>query len=88
MCDYSESEISALRGLFPGVKVYLCYFHSEQAWEQWVKDHKHGLSFEDADSLAEMLQECAWCPPAEDYEKLRFDHHFQLAVNRLKESDI
>lgn len=27
MCDYSESEISALRGLFPGVKVYLCYFH-------------------------------------------------------------
>ena len=27
MCDYSESEISALRGSFPGVKVYLCDFH-------------------------------------------------------------
>ena len=35
-----------------------------------------------------MLRECAWSPPAEDYEKLRFDHHFQLAVTRLKESDI
>ena len=60
MCDYSDSEISALQAFFLGIKVYLCDFHKEQAWEWWVKDHKHGLSSEEADELLEVLQAYAW----------------------------
>lgn len=83
MRDYSDSQISAS---FPGIKVYLCYFHREQPWEWWVKDHKHGLSSEKADELLEVLQACAWAPPVEGHEKLPFDHHYKTAVNKLQES--
>ena len=31
MCDYSEAELAALEAVFPGVTVYLCDFHREQA---------------------------------------------------------
>ena len=31
MCDYSEAELAALEAVFPGVTVYLCDFHWEQA---------------------------------------------------------
>ena len=32
LCDYSEAEISALEQAFPGIRVYICDFHREQAW--------------------------------------------------------
>ena len=38
MTDYSEAEIAALETSFPGVTVYLCVFHREQAWERWTRD--------------------------------------------------
>ena len=41
---YSEPELSAVEAVFPSTKVYLCDFHSEQAWVHWARDHKHGLS--------------------------------------------
>ena len=87
MSDYSDSEISALEATFPGIKAYLCDFHREQAWERWMKDHKHGVSTEEADKLLEVLRACAWAPPAEEDEKLPFDHHYKTAVSKLKESD-
>lgn len=37
MTDYSEAEIAALEACFPGVTVYICDFHREQAWERWTK---------------------------------------------------
>ena len=84
MCDYSDAEISALKASFPSVKVYLCDFHREQAWERWIKDQTHGVATEQADTLLENLRACAWAPPAEE---LSFDHHYKAAVNKLKESD-
>ncbi len=48
MCDYSR------------VTVYLCDFHREQAWTRWVKDHKHGLSTSEADTVLTLLRACAW----------------------------
>lgn len=87
MCDYSDSEISALQATFPGIKVYLCDFHCEQAWERWMKDNKHGVSTEEAEKLLEVLRACAWAPPAEEDEKLPFDHHYKAAVSQLKETD-
>ena len=87
MTDFSDAEITALKASFPSVKVYLCDFHREQAWERWFKDQKHGVSTEDADKLLEVLRACAWAPPAEEHEKLPFDHHYKAAVSKLKESD-
>ena len=52
-----------------------------------MKDHKHGVSTEEADKLLEVLRACAWAPPAEEDEKLPFDHHYKTAVSKLKESD-
>ena len=42
MLDYPEAEIAAIqRVLFLEFKPYLCDFHREQCWEQWVRDQKH-----------------------------------------------
>lgn len=64
MCDYSEAEILALENTFPGIHVYLCDFHWEQAWERWVRDSKHGLKKEDGQSLLHLLRDCADAPPS------------------------
>lgn len=45
MVDYSESEINAIKRVFPNAKVYLCSFHREQAWERWSKTGKAKFSF-------------------------------------------
>lgn len=34
MTDYSESEIGAIRDVFPNCKTYICDFHREQCWER------------------------------------------------------
>ena len=81
MCDYSDAEISALKASFPAVKVYLCDFHQEQAWEQWIKDQAHRVDTEQAENLLENLRACAWAPPAEQHENLPFDHHYKAAVS-------
>ena len=52
-----------------------------------MKDHKHGVSNDEADKLLEVLRACAWAPPAEEDEKLPFDHHYKAAVKKLKEND-
>ena len=62
MTDYSEAELVALEEVFPTTTVYLCDFHREQAWERWVKDHKHGLSQSEAEELLAFLRCCAWAP--------------------------
>ena len=60
MTDYSEAESIALQSAFPGVNIYLCDFHQEQAWERWVRDHKHGLTQEEGVVLLSLLHACAW----------------------------
>ena len=44
LCDYSEAEISAIEQAFPGITIYICDFHREQAWTRWTRDHKNGLN--------------------------------------------
>lgn len=88
MTDYSEAEIAALEACFPGVTVYLCDFHREQAWERWTRDSKHGLSSVDAEYLLDQLRACAWAPSATPEETLPLDHHYQQAVSVLKSSNV
>ena len=34
MVDYSESEMNAIKDLFPSISIHVCSFHREQAWER------------------------------------------------------
>ena len=54
MTDYSEEEIGAIEQVFRDSFMYICDFHSEQAWEQWMKQAKHGI--EDRKSVLAMLR--------------------------------
>ena len=88
MCDYSEAEILAIELAFPGSHVYLCDFHHEQSWERWVKDHKHGLTKDDGDSLLDLLRNCANAPPPPIHEEKQEDFYYQQAVSNLKASKV
>lgn len=87
MCDYSEAELLALEASFPSVKVFLCDFHREQAWERWAKNSKHGLSGEESETLLSLLRDCAGAPPCDDGQHPE-DYHYQLAVDRLQRSAV
>ena len=86
LCDYSDAEIAAIEQAFPGILVYLCDFHREQAWTRWVHDRKHGLSSSDAEALLSMLRACAWASPGENGEQR--DHHYQQHLNTLINSHV
>ena len=63
MTDYSAAEQLALEEVFPGCTVYLCDFHQEQAWGQWVRSSRSGLSKSDQEVLLSDLRSLAWAPP-------------------------
>ena len=84
MTDYSEAESIALQSAFPGVNIYLCDFHREQAWERWVRDHKHGLTHE-GEVLLSLLRACAWAPSSSGDDT---DSLYLQAVKNLKEFNI
>ena len=46
---------STLQKAFPTTTVFLCDFHSEQAWVQWTCNHKHGLSLVEVEELFDLL---------------------------------
>ena len=58
--------------------------HREQSWTCCVKDHKHGLSLSEAESLLTLLYACAWAPPGDD----DVASIYNLAVNNLKDSEV
>ena len=42
--DFDEREITALESVYPNVKVFLCDFHREQAWNRWVNKADNGVA--------------------------------------------
>lgn len=44
MTDFCEREICAIEQIFPETFVYLCDFHREQSWNQWLFKKDNGLS--------------------------------------------
>lgn len=36
MVDFDIAEINSLEFVFPGIKVFLCDFHREQAWHRYL----------------------------------------------------
>ena len=67
--------------------IYLCDFHREQSWEQWVKDHKHGLTKDEGESLLDLPRTCANAPPPA-LEGKQQDHYYQQALANLKASNV
>lgn len=88
MTDYSEAELLALEQSFPGVHIYLCDFHREQAWERWTNQRKHGLSNGDRELLLHLLRECASVPSTSPESGLPSDAYYQQAVKDLKDSTV
>ena len=71
---------------FPAVK---CTFVREQAWEQWVKDRKHGLSPDEGDTLLSLLRDIAQAPsPESDDPSETLDRNYSQHVDDLKQSAI
>ena len=83
MTDYSDAEIGAIEMVFPSCKVYICDFHREQCWERWVKDRKHGLTSQEADTLLSFLRDTANSPSPISPD-LSVDYHYQKHVDSLK----
>lgn len=85
MSDFSEAEISAVEQTFPGITVYGCDFHREQAWTHWIQDYKNGLSVDDREKLISMLRDCAW---ASSGGELGCDYYYMKSVEKLKQSTV
>ena len=83
MTDYSESEIGAITNVFPNCKTYICDFHREQCWERWVKERKHGLNSDDADTLLSYLRDIANAPSPTSPD-LPMDYNYKKQVESLK----
>jgi len=88
LCDYSEAEISALEQAFPGIIVYICDFHREQAWVRWIRAHKNGLTKEEGEKLLDLLRDCAWAEGGDEMNMMTVDEQYRNAVKRLKDSTI
>ena len=88
MTDYSEAELIAIEQVFPNTKCFLCDFHREQAWERWVRDHKHGLTKDQGDELLRLLRACASEVAPDPSLGHAVDHSFQQRVADLKASPI
>ena len=88
MCDYSEAELAALEAVFPGVTVYLCDFHWEQAWERWTNERKHGLTDKGRDQLLHLLRECANAPSPPVDAHMPHTYYYDKAVETMKSSSV
>ena len=88
MTDYSEAELLAIEQVFPSAKSFICDFHREQAWERWVRDHKHGLTKEQGEELLRLLRACTSEESSDPSFGHPVDHSFQQRVTELKASSL
>ena len=44
MTDFDDAETLALEAVFPGILLFLCDFHREQAWRRWGMKNENGVS--------------------------------------------
>ena len=72
--------------VFPDTKTYLCDFHREQAWIRWCRNHKHGLTEAETDSLLDMLCACACI--GLHLNKPDLAQHYKEAVSQFKSSQV
>ena len=67
MTNYSEAELLAIQQVFPEANIFLCDFHRERCWQQWVRDKNHGLNSEDGALLLSQLRKMAYAENVANY---------------------
>ena len=68
MVDFDEKEINALEELFPDIEVFICSFHSEQAWTRWANKSENDVSHI-ADDVKCCLRRIAHASSKEELDK-------------------
>ena len=63
----------------PGCLVYICDFHREQAWAQWINNSKNSINIEKKDNLLNSLRNLA---------KTSTEGDFNLALRDLQDSEL
>ncbi|KAG8177458.1 hypothetical protein JTE90_008642 [Oedothorax gibbosus] len=55
MVDFAAEEIGALETIFPGILVFICSFHREQAWNRWYSKYQN-VTVPKAEALARLRE--------------------------------
>lgn len=63
----------------PGCLAYICDFHSEQAWVQWINNSKNGINKDKKDNLLNSLRNLA---------RTSTEGDFNLALRDLQDSEL
>lgn len=63
----------------PGCIVYICDFHREQAWVQWIINSKNGINKDKKDNLLNSLRNLA---------RTSTEGDFNLALRDLQDSEL
>lgn len=63
----------------PGCLVYICDFHREQAWVQWINNSKNGINKDKKDNLLNSLRNLA---------RTSTEGDFNLALRDLQDSEL
>ena len=71
MTDYDDAEISALEQAFPGIHIYICEFHREQAWTRWVRKGENGLKAIEQQQLLQCLRNIAKSQTVADLKQFK-----------------
>lgn len=68
MVDFSAAEIAAIETCFPGVVVYICDFHRQQAIQRWARAGKNGLDHNEQEFLKKSMTRIGRVATEEQYK--------------------
>ena len=84
MTDFDDAETLALYHVFPGIILFLCDFHREQAWRRWTKKGENNVVMHYEDVMSKFRRIAHAFDPAEcdkAIEDLRSWEFFHLVQN-------
>ena len=85
MVDFSATEIGATETQFPGVMVYICDFHRQQAIQRWTKTGKNGLGQNEQEFVLSAMTKIGCVPTKTEYENA-LSQFRQSKVYKAKEN--
>ena len=85
MVDFSATEIGATETQFPGVMVYICDFHRQQAIQRWTKTGKNGQGQNELEFVQSAMTKIGCVPAKTEYENA-LSQFRQSKVYKAKEN--
>ncbi|XP_069815706.1 uncharacterized protein [Dendropsophus ebraccatus] len=68
MLDFCLEEINAIEQVFPDAEIFLCDFHREKAWTEWLNKKDHGVHKRKKEILA-LMRNVALTTNKEEHER-------------------